>query len=142
MPKSSGVTLSKIVGASAAHNEVFKDGWFEPDVGGRWMGRDAKIAVGRMETGSFASEIHGWIPQQLLNQGSISMEIIVAGKSRCKEILRATEVNLSCEFRISDPVSDMPIEIRLNRSVRVPPDPRDLSFFLEFVEVRSIASIP
>ncbi len=106
------------------------DGWYAPEAGTRWIGARATVALAKTAPAAPALRIEAWIPDQLLDSGTVTLTVLSTGRRvGSTELRQAGMQSLRIPLRL--PLAPTaPLEISLSKTILVPPDKRPLSLLV------------
>jgi hypothetical protein len=129
----SGLSPELLAGESSFNGQFLK-GWFPPADGGRWMGREAAVLLGRPTGGAKQLEVEAYVPAAL---GRIRLVIRASGTVVMDEEVKPG----MAELRVALPEglageSDVRMEISSSRTTRGVGDNRDLSLLFRRIAIQ------
>lgn len=114
-------------------------GWYAVEDGARWMGPRAVMWISCADPASRELSLAGQAPPQLFAHGPARLSITVDGKAAGSATLRATSLQFELSFPLPPGVAGkdrVELRIECDRSIRVPPDVRELSLSFGRIFVR------
>lgn len=111
--------------------------WFPSEGDYRWMPKEGSVVIGMPENGAGLLRIEAFCAPVQIQTGPLKVYVLVEGdKSRVAEI-RDCGREARLEFPISVPAGARQAEVTVvvDRTIRVPPDERDLGLAIRSIEV-------
>lgn len=114
-------------------------GWHAADAGARWMGPRAVLWISCTDPASQELVLAGQAPRQLFAHGPARLSITLDGKAAGSATLRETDLEFNLSFRLPAGLAGkdrVELRIECDRSIRIPPDLRELSLSFGRILVR------
>jgi hypothetical protein len=114
-------------------------GWYGAENGARWMGPRAVMWISCADPASQELVLVGQAPSQLFARGPARLSITLDGKGAGSAVLRETGLQFDLAFALPAGVAGkdrVELRVECDRSIRVPPDVRELSLHFGRIFVR------
>ncbi len=120
------------------------NGWHQPEPGGRWTARIARVTLAAPDQAKAALVLRGYRPPETLDP-PVDLVVRIGGSEAGR--LRLTPANASFELRVPSGAATpgsavIELEIEASRAIRAPGDQRELGIFVSTIGWEGAAPAP
>lgn len=128
-----------VLSSEPSFAEQFGEGWYAPDQGRRWMGRQAKVRLGGPFAANAKLTIEAFCPDTVFDSAAQPLQLAIVLNGR-PPLLRSIPKG---SFTLSIPlpedlrqIRELDVQLRSSHSVRLAQESRDLSLLFGSIGVR------